>query len=188
MTTKITYDYDTNINSGWYNNFKTQQSLTDITRSNSSDNRDNKSDFIMVVVDIVKIGINLAVTYYITSRIVKIIIDALDNPADRIKHMESKKQLAKRLNRPDIETMNFTFYEHHFLNVVISANEISTSFDDIGGMELELEEVKDNIVLPIKIWNRFKSYQGFSSCPSGVLLYGKPGTGKSLTAKAIAKG
>ena len=178
--------YDKDTNSEWFN-FKFQPPLTE-TRNNSSDNHENKNDLTMIAIEIVKFSISMAVTYYLTSKIINIIKNVLENPEDNIKHIENKKQLAKRLNRPEIEAMSFTSHELIVLNSVLSSDEINVSFTDIGGMDVELEEVKDNIVLPIKIWNRFKSYQGFSSCPSGVLLYGKPGTGKSLTAKAIAKG
>ena len=170
-------------------NFKSQPYLTDTgDSSNSTEKQSSDNELTKVIVELVKFGISIALTYYFTAKVIRILTNVLESPEDKIKQKEDKKQLAKRLNRPDIEFMSFNTYEGRFLNLVVSANEINVSFDDIGGMDIELEDVKDNIILPIKIWNRFKSYKGLSSCPSGILLYGKPGTGKSLTAKAIAKG
>ena len=58
------------------------------------------------------------------------------------------------------------------------------SYEDIGGLKIELERVKEMIQLPIKhpkIFNRL----GIDP-PKGVLLHGPPGTGKTLIAKAVA--
>ena len=53
---------------------------------------------------------------------------------------------------------------------VIGADEIGVSFKDIGGLENELEEVRDNIVLPFQIYKNYKQFESIASCPTGVLL------------------
>ena len=58
-----------------------------------------------------------------------------------------------------------------------------TSFDDIAGLDEEKEELKE-IVEFLKKPKRFTEMG--AKIPKGVLLYGKPGTGKTLIAKAIA--
>ncbi|MEF8848570.1 MAG: CDC48 family AAA ATPase [Candidatus Thermoplasmatota archaeon] len=58
------------------------------------------------------------------------------------------------------------------------------SYEDIGGLQKEIEKVKEMIQLPIKhpkLFNRL----GIDP-PKGVLLHGPPGTGKTLIAKAVA--
>jgi len=61
---------------------------------------------------------------------------------------------------------------------------ISVTYDDIGGLEVELQRVREMIELPLKNPELFERL-GIDP-PKGVLLYGPPGTGKTLIAKAVA--
>jgi len=56
--------------------------------------------------------------------------------------------------------------------------------EDIGGLNEQINEIKEVIELPLKNPELFKKV-GISP-PKGVLLYGPPGTGKTLLAKAVA--
>lgn len=58
------------------------------------------------------------------------------------------------------------------------------SYEDIGGLADQLQEVRETVELPLKRPDLFKKV-GIEP-PKGVLLYGPPGTGKTLVAKAIA--
>ncbi len=58
------------------------------------------------------------------------------------------------------------------------------SYEDIGGLDEELEQVREMIELPLSRPELFRRL-GVDP-PKGVLLYGPPGTGKTLIARAVA--
>ena len=58
------------------------------------------------------------------------------------------------------------------------------SYEDIGGLHLEIQKVREMIELPLKHPELFDRL-GIDP-PKGVLLHGPPGTGKTLIAKAVA--
>ncbi len=59
-----------------------------------------------------------------------------------------------------------------------------TGYGDIGGMDKEIEEIKQIIDLPLRHAEVFATMK--MPPPRGLLLYGPPGTGKTTIARAIA--
>ncbi|WP_425060312.1 CDC48 family AAA ATPase [Sporomusa carbonis] len=58
------------------------------------------------------------------------------------------------------------------------------SYEDVGGLDKELQRVREMVELPLKYQEVF--FQLGVDAPKGVLLYGPPGTGKTLMARAVA--
>lgn len=56
------------------------------------------------------------------------------------------------------------------------------SFKDVGGMDKTLETLKRSVLYPIKFPFAYKNVE----VNRGIILYGKPGTGKTLVAEALA--
>jgi transitional endoplasmic reticulum ATPase len=64
------------------------------------------------------------------------------------------------------------------------AEDLGATYEDIGGLDGELDMVREMIELPLSEPDLFRRL-GIDP-PKGVLLYGPPGTGKTLIARAVA--
>lgn len=70
------------------------------------------------------------------------------------------------------------------LNVMKVEKAPLENYGDIGGLDMQITEIKEAVELPLTHPEIYEE-MGIKP-PKGVILYGPPGTGKTLLAKAVA--
>ncbi|KAI1938950.1 mitochondrial dynamin GTPase Msp1 [Ophidiomyces ophidiicola] len=111
------------------------------------------------------------------------ILRRLDREEDSDDSSSSRKRKAQKSKK---ETLELTQYEQAIAMDVVAPEDISVSFEDIGGLDDIIEELKESVIYPLTMPHLYRSSSTLLSAPSGVLLYGPPGCGKTMLAKALA--
>ncbi|MBN3310149.1 outer mitochondrial transmembrane helix translocase [Amia ocellicauda] len=129
---------------------------------------------------VVRLTIFGAATYFS----IKWVVDALD--PTRKQKLQAKKRAEQLMKQIGVEGIKLNEYEMNIASHLVDPRSMKVSWRDIAGLDEVITELQDTVILPFQKRHLFTGSKLFQP-PQGVLLYGPPGCGKTLIAKATAK-
>uniref|UniRef100_A0A3Q0SUG0 Outer mitochondrial transmembrane helix translocase n=1 Tax=Amphilophus citrinellus TaxID=61819 RepID=A0A3Q0SUG0_AMPCI len=133
-----------------------------------------------VVGMLVRLTVFGAATYYS----IKWVLDAMD-PTSKQKN-QAKKRAEQLMKTIGVEGVKLTEYEMSIASHLVDPLTMKVSWRDIAGLDEVINELQDTVILPFQKRHLLANSKLFQP-PKGVLLFGPPGCGKTMIAKATAR-
>uniref|UniRef100_A0A8C2J5D5 Outer mitochondrial transmembrane helix translocase n=2 Tax=Cyprinus carpio TaxID=7962 RepID=A0A8C2J5D5_CYPCA len=139
----------------------------------------NRNDVISLIIHLTVFGAFGAVTYFT----IKWMVDGID--PTRKQKAKAQKQAEKLMRQIGVLKLKLSEYEMNIAAHLVDPLTMQITWHDIAGLDEVITELRDTVIFPIQNRDLFKESRLLQP-PKGVLLYGPPGCGKTLIAKATA--
>lgn len=138
-----------------------------------------------IVAKLISTGLGIAATIGVSYFFVKWMSNAMD--PTRKEKVAAQQKAAMMLKRLGVDrNVKLSDYELCIAVNLVDPVSMAITWDDIGGLIDVIEQIKETVIFPFKRRELFL-HSKLLQPPKGVLLYGPPGCGKTMIAKATAK-
>ncbi|KAI8986135.1 ATPase [Trametes punicea] len=103
-----------------------------------------------------------------------------------VERKQVKQKSLKALESLGHKDLTLDEYETQIASEIIHPDDIDVRFTDIGGLDPIISSLRESVIYPLRFPHLFTS-SSLLGAPKGVLLFGPPGCGKTMLAKALAK-
>lgn len=175
--------------SSWWSTFSSVNNKNKSKAAGATESSDSDASVTKMLVSFaLELGVILVTSYVASKLISKLmgVTKSLGDSEDSAVGHAAEKRLAGLLKREGRDIPSLSSYERRIAEDVIDPQDIPVEFADIGGIDGIKQQLWELAVMPLQHPELFSSSKLLQQ-PGGILLFGPPGTGKTMLAKAIAR-